>query len=154
MQGDRPDAPADQQRERAEQRRATDSIDQIDPAAAPDPAADHPPDPLERNRREGAHEQPGGDRDQRRVRGLGAVGEQGRTDSRAERGAGGEADQRQSAGDQAALVPDRRERDRKADDADVDQVQDPASETTNFSRVNDTGRSGDGAGPETLAHAT
>ena len=54
---------------------------------------------------------------------LGAVGEQRRPDPGAERGAADEAGERQRAGEQAALVADRGERDHEEDDADVDEAQ-------------------------------
>ena len=91
--------------------------------AAEEPAADRLADPLEPDRDECAEEDPGGNRDGRRVSRLRPVGEQRRTDAGAERGSGDESSERQGAGDQAALVPDCTEREGEEDDADVDQVQ-------------------------------
>jgi hypothetical protein len=122
VQGDGAEAPADQQAEGGEQHGAADAVDRPD-RTADDPRPDRAADPLQRDGEEGADEDAGGDRDQRRVLRLAAVGEQRRADSRSERGAADEAGERQRAGDQAALVAQRGERDREENDSDVDEIQ-------------------------------
>ena len=121
MKRDGAEAPAEEQRQPGEQQRPADPVQRAH-LAAEEPAADRLADPLEPDRDECAEEDPGGNRDGRRVSRLRPVGEQRRTDAGAERGPGDESSERQGAGDQAALVPDCTEREGEEDD-DVDQVQ-------------------------------
>ena len=100
------------------------------PERAPCPRRDQRVrDSVEGDREEGADQDPGRDGDERRVLGLRAAVEQLGPDPGAERRPADEPGERQGAGDQAALVSDRREGEHEDGDPDVDQVHPPGDES-------------------------
>ena len=136
MKRHRAEAPGEQQRERTEQQRAADAVEQPDRAAT-DPQSDGGAHPLQPDREEGPEQDPAGDREQRRVLGLRAAGQQLRADPGSDCGPADKPGQRERACDQPALIAERRHGGGEEDDADVDEVQLGlgTAEATTFSRV-------------------